>query len=249
MKYLFAFGCPRSGTTVLGHILNRHPSIALGIERFKHIAMGRRSAEFTPELFEQARFLDIRPDDTNTVRQNDHLAQKFASGRPIRMIGDKIPRLYHRIAQLRSGFPEAQMVVIFRDPVDVALSWQARAESPRDSWPAENDGAKALAEWMSCVDIVAEAQPACGTKLKIIDYDRFFRVPSSADLAANIKRLYNAVGLDMQPANLLRTAEAMRQPRTRKTAEVKPTLAADVAAQAVALREHARFRALLAQAI
>jgi hypothetical protein len=248
MKYLFAFGCPRSGTTALGHILNRHPSIALGIERFKHIAMGGRSAEFTSDLFEQARFLDIRPEDTNTARQNEHLAQKFASGRPIRMIGDKIPRLYHRIAQLRKGFPEAQMVVIFRDPMDVALSWQARAESPRDSWPAENDGSKALAEWMSCVDIIAEAQPACGAQLKIIDYDRFFGVPSAEDLAANIKRLYTAIGLEMQQANLLRTAEAMRRPRAKR-AEAKPTLTEDVAAKASALRENARFRALLESAI
>lgn len=248
MKYLFAFGCPRSGTTALGQILNRHPSIALGIERFKHIAMGRRSAEFLPELFEPARFLDIRPDDTNTVRQNDHLAQKFASGRPIRMIGDKIPRLYHRIDQLRAGFAEAQFVVIFRDPLDVALSWQARADSPRDSWPAENDAAKALDEWMACVDIIAEALPACGTTLKIVDYDRFFRVASAEELAGNIRRLYRAIGLDMQPVNLLRTAEAMRRPRARKS-DTKPVLPDAVAARAAALREHARYRALLSQAI
>ena len=52
----------------------------------------------------------------------------------------------------------------------------------------------------------------------------------------------------MQPANLLRVAEAMRRPRAKRS-DAKPVLPEAVAAQAVALREHDRFRALLAQAI
>lgn len=248
MKHLFVFGCPRSGTTALGILLNRHPVIALGIERYKHIAMGGRGREFQPELFEQTRFLDIRPDDTNTGRQNEHLAQKFSSGRPIRLTGDKIPRLYRRLTPLRATFPDAYLMVIFRDPVDVALSWQARADSPRDSWPAENGAAKALVEWLNCVNIVADAQPSCGEKLTIVDYDRFFRVPNAADLAANIKRLYGALGLEMQEANLLRAAEAMRKGRPSRS-EAERVLPDDLAEQAIALRGNARYRALLDSAI
>lgn len=248
MKYLFVFGCPRSGTTALGFLLNLHPVVALGIERYKYIAIGKRGREFLPELFEKTRFLDIRADDTNTQIYNRHLAQKYASRHTVEMIGDKIPRLYRRLARLRATFPEAYFVVIFRDPVDVALSWQTRADSPRDAWPTENGAVKALVEWLDCVNIIADAQAVCGEKLIIVDYDRFFRVPNAADLAGNIKRLYIALGLEVKQVNLLRAAETMRDGRPNRS-DTERTLPNHLTEQAITLRQNARYRALLDSAI
>jgi len=247
MKHLFVCGCPRSGTTALGTLLNRHPSIALGIERFKHIAMGRRGAEFGPALFEHDRFLDILAEDTNTIGQNKHLAKKFATTHEIRMVGDKIPRLYRRLPFLREAFPGAALVVIFRDPVAVALSWQARADSPKDQWPAENGADKALEEWQVSVDAVSEEAAAWGKSLTIIDYDRFFRVPDALTLADNTRRLFGALGLKMQDTNLLRAAEALRGSAPSSGGKREP--ATDIVAKAAILREGAAFQALMARAV
>ena len=69
--YLFATGCERSGTTILTRLLQSHPGISIGMERYKYLLRGVRTRRVTrrlcPSHFEPGRFFDFRPTDTNII--------------------------------------------------------------------------------------------------------------------------------------------------------------------------------------
>ena len=62
---LIVTGVARSGTTALGELLNAHPLVGLGIERFKFQFL--REDNFSADLFTRERFFDFRPEDTNLI--------------------------------------------------------------------------------------------------------------------------------------------------------------------------------------
>ena len=241
--HMFVCGCPRSGTTALGRLLNQHPAIALGLERYKFV-FGRRLDEFRPDLFALPRFLDIRAEDSNNP--NTHLAEKFAPGLEMRVVGDKIPYLDRRFPHVQQAFPEARMLAIFRDPADVARSWQQRADNPADSWRAEAGAAAALVEWKSAVDRVRSNLGRWGGRMTILSYEPFFRVADAQALAANFARLLAVLDLRMADADLLHAAAAIFTP-PRPTAP--SALPPGIAAEAAALRHDPAYRALLARAL
>ncbi len=207
MNVAFVCGCPRSGTTALAAILNEHPQLCIGVERYKHIAMGPRGAQFLPDLFTPERFVDIRPEDTNIVGHNRRLKKKFESKYEIKVIGEKTPRLYTRLPFLKANFPDAKLIFIFRDPYEVALSWERRAENTADNWPAANGRNQAVVEWVKSIDIVAKALPEWPDAVTIIDYARFFGTANATGLAANIEKLYGRLDVRMRPENVLRIAQ------------------------------------------
>src|SRR5205807_10659654 len=62
-RFLFVCGVPRSGTTALAQLLNYHPRIGIGIERFRSIAIGSRGDEFRLTLYRKERFFKFRDGD------------------------------------------------------------------------------------------------------------------------------------------------------------------------------------------
>jgi hypothetical protein len=248
MKYLFVFGCPRSGTTALARMLNWHPAIALGIERFRDLAKPGKLQEFTPALFEPGRLLDIRPTDTRGAKYNQHLAAKLDGTHPIQMVGDKIPYLYLRLDHVCRAFPDAHMIAILRDPEPVALSWQRRADEPGDPWPAHQDAAAAFVEWERSVSIISEQFAKQANPLTIIDYDRFLRVPDALTLAGNAERLFTVLGLASDPDALLRQATpTMRNAMVAQTRERHAS--PEIIARAAELRRNPAYQALIARSV
>ena len=228
MQNLFVFGCPRSGTTALGAILNAHPLICLGIERYRHIAMGALVREFLPSLFTPERFCQMDEQEPKRAA-NQFLLKKFESGRPLAFIGDKIPRLYARLDVLEREFPEASIIYIFRDPLEVAHSWQKRADNPQDSWPSTNGRVAAIAEWTKSIDAMVEALPRWKARATIIDYATFFNVSTPEALGTNIARLYKRLGLGMRPENMEKVVKRFwRQEPNLPSLSDDPTLAAMV---------------------
>lgn len=61
-NFLFLGGLARSGTSSLWRVFAPSPEAVIGLERY--VVLARRPAEFLPELFEEARFFDLRPGDT-----------------------------------------------------------------------------------------------------------------------------------------------------------------------------------------
>ncbi|MDJ0655476.1 MAG: sulfotransferase [Xanthomonadales bacterium] len=144
MKYLFVGGCPRSGTTALLQLLNSHPGIALGKERYKNVQ------GLTPRHFETDQFLHPSAEETNLLDMDHYAAlrRKMRRG-DILYIGDKTPGYYRRISELSQAFEQARFLMIWRDPVRVASSFQHRAQRAAGGWSEEHDYRNAIRQWNS----------------------------------------------------------------------------------------------------
>jgi hypothetical protein len=175
-RYLFVCGTPRSGTTETCNLLNVHPDILIGIERYKYIYnQPERAAEIGSQLFEPARFSDFRATDSNIglkhYRTAGDLAQHSAAAT---VAGDKLPRFYAQYERMAAAFPGARFVYMLRDPVRVASSWQVRADRDSDSWPKANDSRRAVEEWNRANELTLAFARAHPGRLAVVPYEALF---------------------------------------------------------------------------
>jgi Sulfotransferase family len=227
-NFLFLCGVPRSGTTAFAELLNRHPKIAVGIERFKFVAMRRpRSTEFCPQLFERDRFFDFRETDTN-VRAEKIYRRMAADYDQAKWVGDKVPRYYVRLRTIYDRFPGCMVFYIVRDLASVANSWNVRAQNANDTWPARNDYRRAVFEWNKGNGIALRWARRRPNHFHVVTYDELF--PFGIDLLTVI---LSRLELDPEPLFLKQYKafiEAPRRPPSPKT---------ELAGQAEYLDEHA----------
>lgn len=186
---LFVCGAPRSGTTVLARILGSHEAIVLGVERFRFLYA---SDQVRPDLFTRRRFFWLSKRDTNSLPAEAQTrdARLFARFESARYVGDKSPHIYRTIPQLRHWFPRAKFIFILRDPVDVAMSWSARAENPSDRWPAANDYRAAIPAWNEANRAVLGA---LGGDLLVVNYHRLI---SRETGELELRRMLDFLGLE-----------------------------------------------------
>ncbi len=159
-RHLFVAGCPRSGTSALTFLLNEHPRLAIGFERYKRVRAQIDPFHFTPaQLFSPvAAETDIRGE-----LLYGRLRERWESG-GVSVMGDKVPLYTRVLGQLLERFPGARVVVMVRDPLDVARSFRKRAADPGDWWPAENDETLAMRMWNEALAAVraVDAEQAGG---------------------------------------------------------------------------------------
>lgn len=173
---LFIAGCPRSGTTALTRLVNLHPDVVVGLERFKGLYGKRR--DFTPELFTRERFFDYREGDTNFLPATSAEATTFYGKADekfdeAKFVGDKYPQFFRHYDQLFKNFPDAHVIFIFRDPQFVAQSWQRRSEDST-RWPAENDGRKAVGYWNDALAYTLAYKGIKRDSFTFVEYEEFF---------------------------------------------------------------------------
>ena len=181
--YVFVSGCPRSGTTGLTTLLNWHPHVLLGQERFASL-LNRIPAAFVPELFEPARFASVQRGDcgydsleSSALVSPFARRKKFDDFRGYACLGDKIPKLYEKFDVF--GGPawagrSVHVIHIVRDAFDVAASYETRSRNPGDRWTA--DARQGIADWIAAVRAVerylSSAQSAF--RLSIVCYESLF---------------------------------------------------------------------------
>src|SRR6056297_1885093 len=118
--YAFIVGSPRSGTTLLANLLNRHPEIGVRYEPY-----------YVWERYFPLRSDDILTPDDATPRISRYIAKNFENYKKktgYRLIIDKSPRSSLRIPFINQIFPGAKWIHIIRDGRDATLSiykrWQ-----------------------------------------------------------------------------------------------------------------------------
>ena len=75
---------------------------------------------------------------------------------------------------IEPAFPNCYVVFIIRDPVDVATSWQRRAEAENDPWPQRNGYQQAVIEWNESLRFAMRARQKLGNRLIFLSYDHLF---------------------------------------------------------------------------
>jgi len=149
---LFLIACPRSGTTLLRHILNAHPEILLTNETAVFIQLNAiltRSHWGAPAgiLFGKQHhrlWADHLADLAREWIEQYYARIARVEGKArLKYWGEKHPHNYECLAFIRARWPEARYIYLVRDPRDCALSiGRVTGEPFRDSlenWKAFAD--------------------------------------------------------------------------------------------------------------
>ena len=177
-QLLIVCGAGRSGTSVLAGVLNAHPLVCIGLERYKFRCYS--GSRLDPDLFEKDRFFNFHKDDTNIVPEaNVAFAELYASLQQkwdfAQIVGDKIPHAFFWMNEIEAAYPKVRFLYILRDIEAVAASWNARALNEHDrGWPRDYDYRKAVKVWNAGNKRVLEKVARCPRRIQVIDYDRFF---------------------------------------------------------------------------
>ena len=188
-QFLFVCGCARSGTTALALLLNHHPDICIGLERFSKLSLGRKLSK---ELFEPKRFADIRPEDCGYPTFDERSRSVDLPDRitTAHVVGDKQPRFFAVYDHLQAVFPQATHIYIARNIFDVAASYKRRLLDQQD--PAWNrDVSRAISEWNESIakTLTFRRQAA----VLIVEYEKLFGTGEGIDQLAAF------IGVDPAP--------------------------------------------------
>jgi hypothetical protein len=209
-RYLFVVGCPRAGTTILGRLLNGHPQIALGIERY--VIRADRPEFIDPSLFERERFFTLKKGDT-WITDLDAVSPEYGLLRErwdtATYLGDKIPLLFHHVDQLVERFPGVKVVMSLRNVEDVAKSWRVRDQrNPGRFW---GEKGRFLDQWNASL----EAAAAHPDVISVVEYEAIFH------RFADPKPIFDHLGLEVTDSiyqkllKFLRTSEALQKREQR----------------------------------
>jgi len=171
-------GVARSGTTALARLLNAHPLVCIGLERYKF--PWYRGKAFEPNLFEKDRFFDFQSDDTNILPGADaSYAQLYSAMRKkwdlAQVLGDKIPHAFLRMDEFDAIYQGAQYLYIFRSVDEVASSWKARSLNELDRGWRRTDGCKqAVKAWNKGNKRILQRLGQYAGRIRVLSYDRIF---------------------------------------------------------------------------
>ena len=161
-RHLFIAGCPRSGTSALTFLLNEHPQLAIGFERYKRVR-----AQLDPFHFRAEQFFSPLSAETDIrgALLYERLRARWERG-TVRVVGDKVPLYTRVLPTLLERFPGARVLVLVRDPLEVARSFRRRAGDAEDWWPAENDHTLAVKMWNEALSSVRAVDAKVGEGLE-----------------------------------------------------------------------------------
>lgn len=177
-RYVFLTGCARSGTSAFSRLLNNHPDLVVGMERFKSFVKKERIADFGPHLFAEERFFDFQPTDTNqTPEKNNSLRLHYSLAREkygsALVVGDKVPALTNYFAALDVKFPDSAVVVIVRDVASVAGSWKRLGLESNSKFFAGKKAWHGVVSWNKSLDRIAAALESKKPPF-IVSYEQLF---------------------------------------------------------------------------
>lgn len=186
--HAFVVGCSRSGTTALTQLLNRHPDVAIGYERFSFRA---KANALSPELYRPERFRRFEDGDSHHKGYGDDpvrapVLEKVAKAK---VVGDKLPQLIGRLDQL-SRFPAVRVIFILREPFSVASSFQRRADDTADAGPAARDCGVGIREFNSTLRDIESVIQSRPFPAHLVVYEELFGKQEAVD------EMFDFLGVD-----------------------------------------------------
>ena len=175
--------------------MSAHPKIVLGVERYVLLANQKRN-RFSPELFEKDKFFDLQPRETFYKELNAGGYYEVARRRfdDALWVGDKIPHLFQKYDEVDAALPGAHYIYIVRNIIDVAGSYQKRADT--GSWKETRDYARAVLDWRHSIEATLKFTARMTTsksRVHIISYEELYLQ------AANLEPLFAKLGLEVIP--------------------------------------------------
>ncbi len=197
-KIVFIGGVARSGTSALAKLLNTHPLILMGSERYFNLI---NHDKLTWDYLLRDRFCSIEPGDTHGhggfhfgpsmehIAKLPALAERYDQAI---VVGDKFPNLFRHYGKIFGEFKNAHLIYILRNPFSVAESYQVRSEDGSDTlWSSSNDHREAIKDWNESVRRTLELVDMRGAdKLVLVEYEDIF-----SDYGA-LGQMFSAIGLD-----------------------------------------------------
>lgn len=204
-RFLFLGGNPPSGAAALCELLNNDPRIVLGMERYSKIRERITPEDFSDQRFfapteEETSYLPTRlipPDQAGfRVWPEDEASMKEKwTSEALVYIGDTSPFYVWQLPYLRETFPGARFIVMIRDPMSGADSYQRRAEDVEDHWRSGNDFKLALEHGnQSAENLLVYLERFGFNDVFIVDYDTFYGGDRDYLLS-----LYRFLGLEIAP--------------------------------------------------
>ena len=225
--FLFICGNPRSGTAPLGDLLNTDHRLIIGKERYRRVRKGLGPEHFTRERFFEptsretsflpARLIPEAEKGYSVWPENEAELRRKWNSPGLAYVGDKAPFYIRQLPYLRDTFPGCKLVVLLRDPVSVADSYQRRAEDPDDHWPSENDHKVAIEHWNQSIEDLNDYLVRFGLQdLFIVDYQTFY----SGD-QTYLRSLYRFLELDTSQFVERQFIEATRDSDRRSARQLR----------------------------
>lgn len=187
MRYLFVGGPARSGTTGFAQLINRHPRVAIGIERYKFLYPNlMRRSEVGPNLFQADRFFQFLPDETNIGPARLGSIDAFKEKHAVAAYrGDKIPHVMRYRRVLENAFPLCRFIIMYRDVTRICSSWNQRAQDTRDHWAEHNNFTNAVGAINRELGAAVRYQKKNQSRCLIVRYENIFG-PGAVDTMKSV---------------------------------------------------------------
>ncbi|MFC2951695.1 tetratricopeptide repeat-containing sulfotransferase family protein [Marinicaulis aureus] len=198
---IFIVGMPRSGTTLLDSAISAHKDVSSGGELpYMVFALneylklpGRQAWGHGPLPYDLAQ----------AFRQKYQDQYRSYNVAEAPFVTDKQPSNFYAVGLIRRVFPEARIIYIRRNPVEVCFSMYRRNFS--NSWQASTSLEDLAHYYAQQARIMDYWRDMLGDNLGFVQYEDFVR-----NFDAEIRRLIAFCGLDWDPACL----EYYKQDRT-----------------------------------
>lgn len=232
-EILFVGGQPRSGTSALARILNAHPRILIGLERYYHVI--RRNG-LTPDHFVKDAFLAVRERQSSRggglpFASVEKTALRFDEAA---IVGDKYPPISGAYPLIDRVFPGSAIVYILRNPLSVMQSHDTRLRGAGRDW--KRGAEEVLSDWNESV-CATLARVRSGARMIVVAYERLFAGISG------VRRLFARIGVSPDEADERRVAHLLDEYQSLK---LKPVARDDEMRLLASLRaSFAEYRELL----